>query len=536
MAITVSSPNNIKSPDGNALAVFKDATSGLLFVKDINGQTQNVDFNSTGSTLQQVLDTGNSAIQNMSVDGNIDFGNGNSFSTPSLDKFVVGTENTLNGTDFVIGKKNTSNGETTNGGYIIGSENTLGDLTTNPDSVIIGFGNSLRVQSVGTDGNSFQIGSSLSSTANVNYLIGRNITTTDDNRASFLIGESITLTNAVGDNNYGFGANLTFSGAGSSVTEHILGSHNLPFVRSGYSSRFRLGTGISSLNRENAIDVQKLNASPNTNLIVLNGRTEVTTGMVISTNGANVQVDDSSLVIGAGNNDIVEGSDHCLAVGNTVQILNNSDQSIVVGQAVTLSNSNNSMVIGRASQIYDSTSSATVGATNRIGNSATGFITNNSMAIGSSHIIETQSGTQGSLGFAFGHNHTIQNMTTNSMALGFGNSIVTVHRNSIMIGGALSGQTETMTMGFRNNVSEYPSAQTGIGLGTVKYVIAVGTTNTSNSNAMLITEGGQGSLIPRIIFPSVTNFNFTSDANASAGGIPVGGLYHNAGDLKIRLT
>ena len=108
MAITVSSPNNIKSPDGNALAVFKDATSGLLFVKDINGQTQNVDFNSTGSTLQQVLDTGNSAIQNMSVDGNIDFGNANSFSNPSLDKFVVGTDNTLNGTDFVIGKKNTS--------------------------------------------------------------------------------------------------------------------------------------------------------------------------------------------------------------------------------------------------------------------------------------------------------------------------------------------------------------------------------------------------------------------------------------------
>ena len=65
------------------------------------------------------------------------------------------------------------------------------------------------------------------------------------------------------------------------------------------------------------------------------------------------------------------------------------------------------MVIGRASQIYDSTSSATVGATNRIGNSATGFITNNSMAIGSSHIIETQSSTQGSLGFAFGHNQSV---------------------------------------------------------------------------------------------------------------------------------
>ena len=535
MAITVSSPNNIKSPDGNALAVFKDATSGLLFVKDINGQTQNVDFNSTGSTLQQVLDTGNSAIQNMSVDGNIDFGNNNTFVNPLIQKFVAGANNTSNQSDFIIGNDNTSFGVVSEGGFVIGSGNTLGSLTTNPDSVIIGYNNTLEVQSVATGGQSFHIGVNLNSTANTNYLIGRNITTTNDNRASFIIGESNTLTNSMGDTNYGFGANLTFSGSGANP-EVILGSHNIPFVRSGYSSRFRLGTGSSSSNRENAIDVQKLNASPNTNLIVLNGRTEVTTGMVISPNGGNVQVDDSSLVIGAGNNDIVDGSDHCIAVGNTVQILNNSDQSIVVGQAVTLSNSNNSMVIGRASQIYDGTSSASVGATNRIGNSATGFVTNNSMAIGSSHIIETQSSTQGSLGFAFGHNHTIQNMTTNSMALGFGNSIVTVHRNSIMIGGALSGQTETMTMGFRNNVSEYPSAQTGIGLGSVKYAIAVGTTTSTNSNAILITEGGQGSLIPRIIFPSVTNFNFTSDANASAGGIPVGGLYHNAGDLKIRLT
>ena len=394
MAITVSSPNNIKSPDGNALAVFKDATSGLLFVKDIN-----------------------------------------TFVNPLIQKFVAGANNTSNQSDFIIGNDNTSFGVVSEGGFVIGSGNTLGSLTTNPDSVIIGYNNTLEVQSVATGGQSFHIGVNLNSTANTNYLIGRNITTTNDNRASFIIGESNTLTNSMGDTNYGFGANLTFSGSGANP-EVILGSHNIPFVRSGYSSRFRLGTGSSSSNRENAIDVQKLNASPNTNLIVLNGRTEVTTGMVISPNGGNVQVDDSSLVIGAGNNDIVDGSDHCIAVGNTVQILNNSDQSIVVGQAVTLSNSNNSMVIGRASQIYDGTSSASVGATNRIGNNA----------------------------------------------------------------------------------------------------IAVGTTTSTNSNAILITEGGQGSLIPRIIFPSVTNFNFTSDANASAGGIPVGGLYHNAGDLKIRLT
>ena len=146
MAITVSSPNNIKSPDGNALAVFKDATSGLLFVKDINGQIQNVDFNSTGSTLQQVLDTGNSAIQNMSVDGNLNFGNGNTFVNPSIQKFVAGANNTSNECDFIIGNDNTSFGVVNDGGYIIGSDNTLGSLTTNPDSIIIGYNYKLLFQ------------------------------------------------------------------------------------------------------------------------------------------------------------------------------------------------------------------------------------------------------------------------------------------------------------------------------------------------------------------------------------------------------
>ncbi len=30
--------------------------------------------------------------------------------------------------------------------------------------------------------------------------------------------------------------------------------------------------------------------------------------------------------------------------------------------------------------------------------------------------------------------------------------------------------------------------------------------------------------------------NFTTDGNAAAGGVAIGELYHNAGDVKIRLT
>jgi len=41
MAITLSSPNNISSPRGNSLALYKDASTGKYFVKDIYGKIEN---------------------------------------------------------------------------------------------------------------------------------------------------------------------------------------------------------------------------------------------------------------------------------------------------------------------------------------------------------------------------------------------------------------------------------------------------------------------------------------------------------------
>jgi len=34
----------------------------------------------------------------------------------------------------------------------------------------------------------------------------------------------------------------------------------------------------------------------------------------------------------------------------------------------------------------------------------------------------------------------------------------------------------------------------------------------------------------------LTALNFTNDGNASSGGVAVGELYHNAGDVKVRLS
>ena len=113
-------------------------------------------------------------------------------------------------------------------------------------------------------------------------------------------------------------------------------------------------------------------------------------------------------------------------------------------------------------------------------------------------------------------------------------------RNSFTIGGQLQGTSKCMNLGFRNNTAEYPATDRPNGLGEVAFSVSTGLNFNTDSNALLITEGGINSgaaaQVPRVILPTVVQFNFADDTAAAAGGIPVGGLYHSAGVLKIRIA
>jgi len=259
-------------------------------------------------------------------------------------------------------------------------------------------------------------------------------------------------------------------------------------------------------------------------------------GVVISNNPSGVQVDNTSMVIGSGNNDIVSGSDNCLAIGNGNQILNDSDNSLAVGQGnIIRNNSDNSFSIGQGN-IIDGTGatspvrSQVLGYQNSLTGSFSSFIaggqntvtTNqNAVALGFSH---TLSGDDSM--FAFGENNTGPSGATDN--------------NSFMIGGNLTGVDGNMALGFRNDTSSYPATDYSNGLGNTKFALAVGSTLTTNSNALLITEGGVARSgvwqIPRIILPQQETLDFTSDADATAGGIPTGGLYRNGNELRINFN
>jgi hypothetical protein len=258
-------------------------------------------------------------------------------------------------------------------------------------------------------------------------------------------------------------------------------------------------------------------------------------GVVVSNNPSGVSVDNTSMVIGGGNNDIVSGSDSCLAVGNNNQILNDSDNSLVVGQGnVIRNNSDNCFAIGQGNVIDginvvgNSIRSQVLGYDNSLSSSYSSFVAggdntvttgNNAFALGYSHILQGIDSQ-----FAFGENCT-------GPALG---------QNVFMIGSALTGSDKSMAVGFRNDTSSYPAIDYANGLGKTKFTIGVG--SNSLSNAMIITEGGinRGNpnveQIPRIILPQQETLEFISDSDATAAGIPTGGLYRNGNDLKINFN
>jgi len=258
-------------------------------------------------------------------------------------------------------------------------------------------------------------------------------------------------------------------------------------------------------------------------------------GVVISNNPSGVTVDNTSMVIGSGNNDVVSGADNCLAIGNNNQILSDSDNSLAVGQGnVIRNNADNSFAIGQGNTVdgtgaAQSVKSQVLGYQNSLTGSFSSFIAGgqntvttgqNAVALGFSH---TLSGADSM--FAFGENNTGPSGATDN--------------NSFMIGGNLTGADGNMVLGFRNDTSSYPTTDYSNGLGNTKFVVSVGTV--TNSNALIITEGGvtRGggtTQVPRIVMPTIVGFDYSNDAEAASNGIPIGGIYHNNGHLYVRLT
>ncbi len=283
-----------------------------------------------------------------------------------------------------------------------------------------------------------------------------------------------------------------------------------------------------SLKVENALE-----STAAENKFLNNGRVEI---------GSNQQTSGSSnLSLGLNNN---TNSNYTLisGTGNAIQ---SSVNSFIAGQGNTLIESPEAVALGEKNTIQDAPSSVVIGEKNFIdggsvtqssvrsqafgfGNQVEGF---SSMAVGGQNKVTTAQ-----TGFAFGFKNQIGGDSSN-FVIGENNKQL-VGRGGYMIGGNLNGQTNTMVLGYRNDITKRPTPDQTTGLSDTRIEIGVGDVN--DHTAMLITEGGATiSGVPqvaRIILPTIKEFDFTDDNDAANNGIPIGGLYHFKGDLKIRLV
>ena len=432
---------------------------------------------------------------------------GNASEATGSSAVAIGINSTANGTNSLA-----LPGATTNATYSIAGG--TGSLSNAHSSVALGNNNNIvEDQGIGHI--------ALGNQNNVN-----DIAVAQPGNGNFALGNGNTISGDVGV----IGQNNTYTLTGGGVGRKAIAIGN-----------GNVGNGIGNLVFGNEIETTGSN-----NIIAIGGASRTSFYNNVKSNNLNEE--------------IARFTSTQIRLGKGVSVTNNVFNqttvpagSLVVGPYNPQQSMNNasigSAIIGDGNQMQDAPYSAILGQANTLdGTGVTDSIR--------SHIIgfnNTMTGTYSS--FIAGGNSSITT-ENNGFSLGFSNSLAgqdsmfafgenntgptgALDRNSFMIGGQLIGSDKTMNLGFRNNISEYPTANRNLGLGDVTFSVSTGLNTNLNSNALLITEGGiQGGApnvpqIPRVILPTVPTFSASNDAAADAIGVPEGGLYQNNGVVQI---
>ena len=294
-----------------------------------------------------------------------------------------------------------------------------------------------------------------------------------------------------------------------------------------------------------------------------------------------------SSIIAGNNNSLLANESLVVGKRNTVRV----DESIVGGDNNTVGDTNEdaqkarNLIMGNNNSTFNSTNIVVVGNSMQSGdNRGAPKNVTNSAAFGQTNSLATNasSPSSNSLLFAIGR----QNSVMGTLAFGIGGSNQ-VHANSagncIAIGKSnIIGNTSdlafsSITIGQNNQITGIPSPQRpadyidnkiliGKGLkpvdtGGEDYVLIgrnndrgndydhtgmhcsliVGAssmgTDSAKRNAIVVENKTNNSNESNVILPGVGKYrDYTSDTDAANGGVPLYGLYHNNGELRIRIN
>jgi len=280
-------------------------------------------------------------------------------------------------------------------------------------------------------------------------------------------------------------------------------------------------------------------------------------GICISPQPSGVTLDNTSMVIGSGDNDIVSGSDHSMIVGKNNQLSKTatgvgSDHSMAIGQGNVMTDAKNSMAVGISNTMTGTGITGTsagpgqrsqvIGFNNTLQDTYASFIAGgqNSVgggtSIGQNHFVLGYNNDIDGVGdqvFAIGNQISVNNEDGESNLYFFGSNLVLDNANwPTPSGGNLN---DAMIIGIRNDEDPSYSPSSATGLGSPALIVGSGSSNAGRNTGLIITKKISGSNPgSRIIMEDVVGFDFADDSAAAVAGIPVGGLYHNAGVLRIR--
>lgn len=259
-----------------------------------------------------------------------------------------------------------------------------------------------------------------------------------------------------------------------------------------------LQTGVTDLDLFAIVDSGETTTSSITRSEFMSGATDTTFQNII-TNTGNIYANNTDINI----YDSTQSFSHSVRIGGgTITNTSNVFGTTIGGRNNTNSGSNTHLFGGFVNKIQGEDNAIVTGRQNTIGSSAE-F---NSIIGGRSNTINLGCFYSTILG---GQNNIISNGEQHASIIG-GISNTTNGYRSVIVG----GQSNTLNA---DNSS---------------MIACSGRTGSNNYTTYVETlEAFDG-----IVMTDYAALNFTGDTAAAAGGVPLGGLYHDAGAMRIRIT
>jgi len=382
--------------------------------------------------------------------------------------------------NIAIGYDNNASGS----GGVIGLEQiAIGNLNTvNGQEKGIAIGNSNSVSGLGA----IALGREITiSGGNYAFSAGYDNTISNSSNFSTVIGQAHTLSNAPGGVAVGYNqtvsANHSFAG-GSANT--VSGSFS-----------FTHGSGNTVGGSYSVVFGSASTASGSNSLVVGDSSSTLS--------GTTVVIGGSSTISGS-------GSAYAQIYGSNSTISRNGTRSAILGESNTIDNSGYSTAIGVGNNIEDEGNAVAIGRSNSLKN---GY----SVAIGKSNTGSTVSSSIEYL-YLIGENNDISGGTSRTAMIGYE-----------LVGIPASTDVRGVITGAYNDVSATVQSQ-----GETAFMVGAGYAS-SSVNAIHVTNK-TATAASQVVLDETVAKNYADDTAAGAAGVPIGGLYHTSGTLKIRLT